>query len=240
MAVGPTIAAKCRRIWFRTRFRRPSRIIPEHQPGPIQKKINDRANNAAKRVTLWFGSVNPIRKGHIALAESALEKELCRRSRTGGFSAKPAQARRTAGSGAGSLLAGGERMRRIEMSRHRVTPSAIEAMVDKPSYTLDTLRHLAENIRYADAVRRCWWATDLVPESAGRWYRYRGDSWTAIRGSGLSARDGAGQPLPDLGGRFARPRRTRRPYPRSSATDIRAAARPRRENAGRRPASPKG
>lgn len=30
-----------------------------------------------KRVMLYFGSFNPIHKGHIALAEYAVEKELC-------------------------------------------------------------------------------------------------------------------------------------------------------------------
>ena len=53
-------------------FRRPSRIIP----GPAateRKKINDKTNNTVKHVMLYFGSFNPIHKGHIALAEYAIE-----------------------------------------------------------------------------------------------------------------------------------------------------------------------
>lgn len=64
---------------------------------------------------LYFGSFNPIHKGHIALAEYAIEKDSATKSYWW-FLRKPAQARRTAGSGAGSLLDGGNRMRRIEIS----------------------------------------------------------------------------------------------------------------------------
>ncbi|MFR4673371.1 MAG: nicotinate-nicotinamide nucleotide adenylyltransferase, partial [Alistipes putredinis] len=39
--------------------------------------MNDKTNNTVKHVMLYFGSFNPIHKGHIALAEYAIEKGLC-------------------------------------------------------------------------------------------------------------------------------------------------------------------
>ena len=70
---------------------------------------------------LYFGSFNPIHKGHIALAEYAIEKGLCDEVVLVVSPQNPLKPfrplnPRTAGSGAGSLLDGGNRMRRIEIS----------------------------------------------------------------------------------------------------------------------------
>ena len=60
---------------------------------------------------LYFGSFNPIHKGHIALAEYAIEKGLCDEVVLVVSPQNPLKP-----SGAGSLLDGGNRMRRIEIS----------------------------------------------------------------------------------------------------------------------------
>ena len=62
---------------------------------------------------LYFGSFNPIHKGHIALAEYAIEKGLCDEVV---LVVSPQNPLKPAGQQAGSLLDGGNRMRRIEIS----------------------------------------------------------------------------------------------------------------------------
>lgn len=97
-----------------------------------------------KRVMLYFGSFNPIHKGHIALAEYAVEKGLCDELVLVVSPQSPyKQAEELA-----------PEMDRFEMaeaacaaSRYpdRIKPSVVEFLLPKPSYTIDTLRYLAEN-----------------------------------------------------------------------------------------------
>lgn len=99
---------------------------------------------AMKRVMLYFGSFNPIHKGHIALAEYAVEKGLCDELVLVVSPQSPyKQAEELA-----------PEMDRFEMaeaacaaSRYpdRIKPSVVEFLLPKPSYTIDTLRYLAEN-----------------------------------------------------------------------------------------------
>ena len=98
-----------------------------------------------KRVMLYFGSFNPIHKGHIALAEYAVEKGLCDELVLVVSPQSPyKQAEELA-----------PEMDRFEMaeaacaaSRYpdRIKPSVVEFLLPKPSYTIDTLRYLAENL----------------------------------------------------------------------------------------------
>ena len=97
-----------------------------------------------KRVMLYFGSFNPIHKGHIALAAYAVDKGLCDELVLVVSPQSPyKQAEELA-----------PEMDRFEMaeaacaaSRYpdRIKPSVVEFLLPKPSYTIDTLRYLAEN-----------------------------------------------------------------------------------------------
>lgn len=97
-----------------------------------------------KRVMLYFGSFNPIHKGHIALAEYAVEKGLCDELVLVVSPQSPYKQTEE--------LA--PEMDRFEMaetacaaSRYpdRIKTSVVEFLLPKPSYTIDTLRYLAEN-----------------------------------------------------------------------------------------------
>lgn len=88
-----------------------------------------------KRVMLYFGSFNPIHKGHIALAEYAVEKGLCDELVLVVSPQSPyKQAEELA-----------PEMDRFEMaetacaaSRYpdRIKPSVVEFLLPKPSYTI--------------------------------------------------------------------------------------------------------
>lgn len=99
---------------------------------------------AKRRMVLYFGSFNPIHKGHIALAEYAIQHQLGDEvamiiSPQNPFKACWAQAAET------------DRYEMVEIacrnSRYpkQIQPSVIEFLLDKPSYTVNTLRHLMEN-----------------------------------------------------------------------------------------------
>lgn len=102
-----------------------------------------------KKMMLYFGSFNPIHRGHIALAEYAIEKNLCDEvamiiSPQNPFKQSWAQAPEM------------DRYAMVEMAckasrfPERILPSVIEFLLDKPSYTINTLRHLSEN--YGDQM----------------------------------------------------------------------------------------
>lgn len=93
---------------------------------------------------LFFGSFNPIHKGHIALAEYAIERNLCDQvaliiSPHNPFKESWAQAAET------------DRLEMVEIAckaskyPEKIVPSVIEFLLPKPSYTVNTLRHLKEN-----------------------------------------------------------------------------------------------
>lgn len=93
---------------------------------------------------LYFGSFNPVHKGHIALAEYVIEQDLCDEAV---LIVSPQSPYKQA-----AELA--PEMDRYEMAEiacsaskypDRIKPSVVEFMLPKPSYTIDTLRYLKEN-----------------------------------------------------------------------------------------------
>mgnify|MGYP001149778876 FL=1 len=93
---------------------------------------------------LYFGSFNPVHKGHIALAEYAVEQGLCDEAVLVVSPQSPYKA-------ADELA---PEMDRFEMAEiacaaseypDRIKPSVVEFLLPKPSYTIDTLRYLKEN-----------------------------------------------------------------------------------------------
>ena len=97
-----------------------------------------------KRVALYFGSFNPIHKGHIALAEWVVEQGLCDELI---FIVSPQNPLKEQ-----SELA--PEFSRYEMcelackaSRYpeQIKVSAVEFVLEKPSYTINTLRYLRDN-----------------------------------------------------------------------------------------------
>ena len=97
-----------------------------------------------KREMLYFGSFNPIHKGHIALAEYVLDQGLCDEV---ALIVSPQSPYKEAGELAPEL----DRFEMAEIacraSKHpdRIKPSVVEFLLSKPSYTIDTLRYLQEN-----------------------------------------------------------------------------------------------
>ncbi|WP_418983715.1 nicotinate (nicotinamide) nucleotide adenylyltransferase [Alistipes sp.] len=97
-----------------------------------------------KRMMLYFGSFNPVHKGHIALAEYVVERGLCDEA---ALVVSPQSPYKPAAGLA-------PEMDRFEMAEiackaskypEKIRPSVIEFMLPKPSYTIDTLRYLEEN-----------------------------------------------------------------------------------------------
>ena len=93
---------------------------------------------------LYFGSFNPVHKGHIALAEYAVEQTLCDEVVLVVSPQSPYKA-------ADELA---PEMDRFEMAEiacaaskypEKIKPSVVEFLLPKPSYTIDTLRYLKEN-----------------------------------------------------------------------------------------------
>ena len=97
-----------------------------------------------KRVALYFGSFNPIHKGHIALAEWVVEQRLCDELI---FIVSPQNPLKSAT----ELAPEFSRYEMCEMacasSRYpeQIKVSAVEFVLEKPSYTINTLRYLREN-----------------------------------------------------------------------------------------------
>ena len=123
-----------------------------------------------KEVVLYFGSFNPIHRGHVALAEWVVEHVACDEVTLIVSPQNPLKA--------DSELA--PELARFEMAElacaasrypERIKPSAIEFLLDKPSYTIHTLRHLQEN--YGDRMHfQILMGADLVPQ-LDRWKDYR-------------------------------------------------------------------
>ncbi len=94
-----------------------------------------------KRVMLYFGSFNPIHRGHIALAEYAVERGLCDELI---LMVSPQNPMKSSSDLAPEL----ERFTMAELAcaesrfPDQIKPSLIELMLPKPSYTINTLRHL--------------------------------------------------------------------------------------------------
>lgn len=96
-----------------------------------------------KRMMLYFGSFNPVHRGHIALAEYVVEHDLADETVLVVSPQSPYKE--------GALLAA--ETDRFEMAEiacaaskypERIKASAIEFLLPRPSYTIDTLRYLEE------------------------------------------------------------------------------------------------
>lgn len=144
---------------------------------------------------LYFGSFNPIHKGHIALAEYAIEKGLCDEVV---LVVSPQNPLKPAGQQAPELDRFSMAETACAASKYpdKIKPSVIEFMLDKPSYTIHTLRHLTEN--YGTQMRfSILMGDDLVPQLP-EWKQYR----EIIDNYPIFVYPRTGQPLPDLGGRI--------------------------------------
>ncbi len=97
-----------------------------------------------RSIALYFGSFNPIHNGHIALAEWVVEQGLCDELI---FIVSPQNPLKEQS----DLAPEFSRYEMCEMacasSRHpeRIKVSAVEFVLEKPSYTINTLRYLREN-----------------------------------------------------------------------------------------------
>ncbi len=123
-----------------------------------------------KRVALYFGSFNPVHRGHIALAEYVVERGLCDSVVLIVSPHNP-------------LKKGDElmpEMHRFEMAEiacresrfpEQIVPSAIEFLLPRPSYTIDTLRYLEEN-NGSEMEFSLLMGADIIPQLE-RWKEYR-------------------------------------------------------------------
>ncbi len=99
---------------------------------------------AKRRMILYFGSFNPVHKGHTAMAEHVMDKGLGDEvamivSPQNPFKAEWMQAPEM------DRLEMAERACRNSRYPDRIRPSVIEFLLEKPSYTINTLRHLTRN-----------------------------------------------------------------------------------------------
>ena len=122
-----------------------------------------------RSVALYFGSFNPIHKGHIALAEWVVEQRLCDELI---FIVSPQNPLKSAT----ELAPEFSRYEMCEMacqsSRYpdKIKVSAVEFVLDKPSYTINTLRYLRENFG-AEMQFSILLGADNI-ESLDRWREY--------------------------------------------------------------------
>ncbi len=104
---------------------------------------------AKRRMMLFFGSFNPVHNGHMALAEYAVENGLCDEVAMIISPQNPFKQNM-------AMAAEMDRYSMVEAacknSRYpeQIKPSVIEFLLEKPSYTINTLRHLTEN--YSDQM----------------------------------------------------------------------------------------
>jgi nicotinate-nucleotide adenylyltransferase len=96
-----------------------------------------------KRMMLFFGSFNPVHNGHMALAEYAVEQGLCDEVAMIISPQNPFKQNM-------DLAAEMDRYSMVEIAclesrfPEQIQPSIIEFLLEKPSYTINTLRYLQE------------------------------------------------------------------------------------------------
>ncbi len=99
---------------------------------------------AKKRMMLYFGSFNPVHRGHTALAEYAIEKGLCDEVAMIISPQNPFKQDM-------KMAAEMDRYTMVEIAcrnsrfPNHIKPSVIEFLLKKPSYTINTLRYLQQN-----------------------------------------------------------------------------------------------
>ncbi len=96
----------------------------------------------ARRVMLYFGSFNPVHRGHIAIAEWAIDRDLADMVV---MVVSPQNPFKNPDDLAPELERFETAQRAAASSRHpwAIQASAVEMTLPRPSYTIDTLRHLA-------------------------------------------------------------------------------------------------
>ncbi len=111
---------------------------------------------------LYFGSFNPIHKGHIALAEHVLRTDICDEVVLIVSPRNPLKE-------AKGLAPEVDRYEMVEIAcseseySERIKPSVIEFLLPRPSYTVNTLRHLSEN--YGEGVEyMVLMGGDIIPQ----------------------------------------------------------------------------
>lgn len=123
-----------------------------------------------KRVFLYFGSFNPIHKGHVALAEYVVEQGLC-------DSVVLIVSPQNPHKESSTLL---PELTRFEMAETAcrtskyptaIQASAVEFLLDRPSYTINTLRYLNE-IHGHDMRFSILMGADIIPH-LHEWKDYR-------------------------------------------------------------------
>ena len=99
---------------------------------------------AKKRMMLYFGSFNPVHRGRTALAEYAIEKGLCDEVAMIISPQNPFKQDM-------KMAAEMDRYTMVEIAcrnsrfPNHIKPSVIEFLLEKPSYTINTLRYLQQN-----------------------------------------------------------------------------------------------
>ena len=112
-----------------------------------------------KAVLLYFGSFNPVHKGHIAVAEWVLAQGVCNEL---WFVVSPQNPLKTDG----SLIGETDRLAMVELAidvskyPHRMKTCDVEFSMPRPSYTIDTLRELS--VRYPDVEFSILVGSDIV------------------------------------------------------------------------------
>lgn len=91
------------------------------------------------KVVLYFGTFNPVHTGHLIIAESVLNETTAQQVWLIVSPQNPFKVR-------SQLLGEYDRLRLCELAlegNERIFPSNVEFMLPRPSYTMDTLTHLA-------------------------------------------------------------------------------------------------
>ncbi len=93
---------------------------------------------------LYFGSFNPIHRGHVALAEYVIDQNLCDQVALIVSPRNPLKS-------VADLAPEVDRFEMVETAcaaskyPDKINASIIEFLLERPSYTINTLRHLSEN-----------------------------------------------------------------------------------------------
>ena len=99
---------------------------------------------AKLRMMLFFGSFNPIHRGHTALAEYAIEQGLCDQVAMVISPQNPFKQNMTLAEEMDRYAMVEAACKNTRYPEH-ITPSVIEFLLEKPSYTINTLRYLEQN-----------------------------------------------------------------------------------------------
>ncbi len=111
---------------------------------------------------LYFGSFNPIHRGHISLAEYVVEQGLCDELILVVSPRNPLK-------NIADLAPETDRYEMVEIAcaeskyPDQIKPSVIEFLLDRPSYTINTLRYLSDNYG-ADCSFSMLIGGDIIPQ----------------------------------------------------------------------------